>query len=137
LNTKPEELYPHNVAAHSSDSQSPTPPPSRLRWIFFGADGLRVGWGILTFIIPYLALEFAVGTIYTKLYPPTNEPVAFRLRDMIIAEPTMFLIIFLVTWVLSKIERRPISVYGLAAAAGSRTSSPALPGESHLSRSSC
>lgn len=113
MNTKREDLYPHNDAAHSSDNQSPAPPPSRLRWIFFGADGLRVGWGLLMFIVPFLALEFAVGTVVNKLYPPTPGPMVFRLRDMIIAEPLMFLIVLLITWVVSKIERRPISVYGL------------------------
>lgn len=113
MNTSPEHLYPHNDSAHSSDSQSPTPPPSRLRWIFFGADGLRVGWGLLLFTVPFLALESAVGTVVNKLYPSTTGPMVFRLRDMIIAEPLMFLTILLITWVISKIERRPISVYGL------------------------
>jgi uncharacterized protein len=113
LNTKPKDPYLRDRAALPSDNQLPATPPSKLRWIFFGADGLRVGWGLLLFIVPFLALEFAVGTVVNKLYPPTTGPMVFRLRDMIIAEPLMFLTILLITWVISKIERRPITVYGL------------------------
>lgn len=101
MNTKPEDPDLHDQAGHQSDGQSPTPPTSRLHWIFFGADGLRAGWGLLLFIVPFLALEFAVGAVYNKLYPPTHDPVVLRLRDVIIAEPLMFLTILLITWVIA------------------------------------
>ncbi len=103
----------------------PTPPaelilgsqPSTLRKIFFGKDGLRAGWGLLIFIALFAALVFCANRISHKFFPSSAQspkpgaeisPVA-----ACIAEGIPFLIILFVTWIMSKIERRPNSVYGL------------------------
>jgi membrane protease YdiL (CAAX protease family) len=82
-----------------------------------GKDGLRAGWGMLIFILLFAALAFSANRISHKFFPssaqgpqPGSEvsPVA-----ACIGEGIPFLIILLVTWIMSKIERRPNSVYGL------------------------
>jgi membrane protease YdiL (CAAX protease family) len=104
---------------------APTPPaelisgsqPSAFRKIFVGKDGLRAGWGLLIFIALFAALAFSANRISHKFFPssaqgpqPGSEisPVA-----ACIGEGIPFLIILFVTWIMSKIERRPNSVYGL------------------------
>ncbi|MGB6736431.1 MAG: CPBP family intramembrane glutamic endopeptidase [Candidatus Sulfotelmatobacter sp.] len=82
----------------------PIPPtqPSALRKIFIGKDGLRAGWSLLIFIPLFFAgVIFWTSVGSHKLLPP---PV---LRCI------PFLVTLLVTWIMSKIERRPNSVYGL------------------------
>lgn len=96
-----------------------TPPPSTLRHIFFGADGLRAGWSLCLFLALFAAL--LSGATYlghlTHLLPPRPargapaQPLSPRI--MLFAELIPFLLTVLVTWVMSKIEHRPASVYGL------------------------
>lgn len=105
----------------------PDPPapagPSKLRQVFIGPDGLRPGWGLAIFI----ALTFgviqglAVAASHLHLLPKdaaaeTNVSPAFAF----FSEAVPFLAILLVTWIMSKIERRPHASYGL----GSRRALP-------------
>ena len=96
----------------------PTPPPelSAFHKIFIGKDGLRAGWSLLIFIALLTALLFSVTTNGHKfhLIPPRKDagsaitftPIA------ILGEALPFLALLLVSWIMSKIERRPNSVYG-------------------------
>jgi membrane protease YdiL (CAAX protease family) len=94
------------------------PPPSALRKIFIGKDGLRAGWSLLIFIALLAAILFCVGAIAHKFFPPpprsanaaSEAPVSLR---GFLGEAIPFLVVLLVTWIMSKIERRPNSVYGL------------------------
>src|SRR5271165_4228211 len=97
----------------------PTPPPqpSALHWIFLGKDGPRAGWSLLIFIALLTALLFCVTTIGHKFHltPPRREAgsaIAFTAISTL-GEAVPFLVLLLVTWIMSKIERRPNSVYGL------------------------
>jgi membrane protease YdiL (CAAX protease family) len=97
----------------------PVPPaqPSAPRKIFVGKDGLRAGWSLLIFLLIFAALAFSVNVIGRKIYPtsphsanPQSEiPIGFGF----INESIPLLMTLLVTWIMSKIERRPNSVYGL------------------------
>ena len=94
------------------------PPPSALRKIFIGQDGLRAGWSLLIFIVLLAAIGYGVNAIAYKLYPsaPKTEKAMSEAmgtpRFMLVGESIQFLIVLLVTWIMSKIERRPNSVYG-------------------------
>ena len=95
----------------------PTEPaqPSTLHKIFIGKDGLRAGWSLLIFIAIFAALAFCANRIGHKLHPPppkTDAPTEISPSFGYIAELIPFLITVLVTWIMSKIERRPNSVYG-------------------------
>jgi len=88
--------------------------PSTLRKIFIGEDGLRAGWSLLIFLAIVAAIGFCANRIAHKLHAPDPKPGA-EMSPLfgIIAEAIPFIIVVLVSWIMSKIERRPISVYGL------------------------
>ena len=95
---------------------SPSAQPSALRKVFIGKDGLRAGWSLLIFIAIVAVMAFAVNRIAHKLYPPSPKGPTLGAEIapsfIFIAELVPFLIVFLVTWIMSKIEHRPNSVYG-------------------------
>ena len=97
----------------------PVPPtqPSAWRTIFIGRDGLRAGWSLLIFILIFAALAFGVNVVAHKLHPiaPGAQKVRpeISIRAGFLNESIPLLMTLLVTWIMSKIERRPISVYGL------------------------
>jgi len=94
---------------------APSQPPV-LQKIFIGKDGLRAGWSILIFIAMFAAIMFATHFIALKIHhPPANTAKISEgsPKFVIINESVVFLAVLLVTWIMSKIERRPNSVYGL------------------------
>jgi membrane protease YdiL (CAAX protease family) len=93
-------------------------PPSGLHKVFIGKDGLRAGWSLLIFIALFAAFIACANVIGHKLHPPapktakTTSEIALA-PHLFIGEAIAFLVIFLVAWIMSKIEQRPNSVYGL------------------------
>ena len=112
MNT-PEALYSHNDTAQPPGEQRPTPPPSALRRVFFGADGLRAGWSLLIFIAIAFGLGFCMNVIVRKLSGAPKPGTEISPLLGIVGEGGSFLLIFFVAWIMSKIERRPNSSYGL------------------------
>jgi membrane protease YdiL (CAAX protease family) len=85
--------------------------------IFFGGEGLRAGWGILLFVVLCFGLYYAINRLHVlPAQPPATPgqpspelpPVA-----SILGEGVMLALVSLATLLLSRIERRPIGVYGL------------------------
>jgi membrane protease YdiL (CAAX protease family) len=119
LNAQTEDQALHNNAALASNHQNPPPQSSTLRQIFIGKDGLRAGWSLLIFIALFATLMAAAGAVGHKLHPPAPKTTAtvadksISLRTTFLDESVPFLGILLVTWIMSRIERRPNAVYGL------------------------
>ncbi|MGA7402513.1 MAG: CPBP family intramembrane glutamic endopeptidase [Candidatus Sulfotelmatobacter sp.] len=96
----------------------PPPQPSTLRKVFVGQDGIRAGWSLLIFFALFACIALSANRIIHRLHPnfaKTPEAIAEAMgtpRFMLIGEAIQFLLVFLVTWIMSKIERRPNSVYG-------------------------
>jgi uncharacterized protein len=118
----PDEPIPPTVsvaAAESIPSTAPaaSPQPSTLRQIFIGKDGLRAGWSLLIFIALMVALGFCANRIAHKIYPSAPKGVTpgteVSPSFLVLGEALPFFLVLLVTWIMSKIERRPNSVYGL------------------------
>jgi uncharacterized protein len=88
--------------------------PSAVRKIFTGKEGLRAGWSLLIFIAIFAAIAFCVRIVGHKLHPgpPPNPSEEISPAVGYIAESLNFGLTLLVTWIMSKIERRPIAVYG-------------------------
>ena len=110
----PDTLQP--LATESALDPAAPPRPPLLRRIFIGADGLRAGWSLLIFAIIFGALMFCAHEITIKIHPPTHKgqpqgPIGIQFA--LLNELIPFLIVLLVSWIMSKIERRPNSVYGL------------------------
>ena len=95
-------------------NQAP-PPASRIHNIFIGRDGLRAGWSLLIAITLFSIFFPALNALVhkTHLIAPhalENEPTP---TPVFLSETLALLVTCLVTWIMSKIEHRPISVYGL------------------------
>jgi membrane protease YdiL (CAAX protease family) len=94
------------------------PPPPVLRKIFLGQDGLRAGWSLLIFLALLAAILFCANFIGHKIHPPAPR-TANSAGQMVltphafIGDAIAFFAVLLVTWIMSKIERRPNSAYGL------------------------
>ena len=118
MNTETDDLPPYHDATLTPTEPIPPTQPSALRKIFIGKDGLRAGWSLLIFIAIFAAIALCVNVIGHKLYPPaaktaqTASDISVTPRSLFISESIGFLVTLLATWIMSKIERRPNSVYG-------------------------
>lgn len=100
-----------------SPEPAPSAQPSALRKIFMGNDGLRAGWSLLIFVALVAALAFCANRIAHAIDPsaPSGPLPGTEIRPtlLLINELVPFVIVLFVAWIMSKIERRPNSVYGL------------------------
>jgi membrane protease YdiL (CAAX protease family) len=114
LSNESEDQPAHHDPTLTPIQPLPLAPPSTLRKIFVGEDGLRAGWSLLIFISMIAALAFCANRIGHKLHAPEPKPGA-EMSPLfgIIVEAVPFVLVVFVTWVMSRIERRPVSVYGL------------------------
>jgi membrane protease YdiL (CAAX protease family) len=116
-NAETDDQPRHHDATLTVTEPAPAQQPSTLHNIFIGKDGLRAGWSLLIFVALFAAIMYCANRIGHKLYPPSPkeaDPAAAvsPLRG-IIPEFITLLVVLLVSWIMSKIERRPNSVYGL------------------------
>jgi membrane protease YdiL (CAAX protease family) len=116
--TAPAELV---ADSHTEDRPAPVGPPrpsSSIRTIFLGAEGLRAGWGILLFLVLFVALAAGSVFLMSKFVPRTHTTQSattlMKPRSALLNEGIPFLCVALSTWIMGKIERRPTSVYGFA-----------------------
>jgi membrane protease YdiL (CAAX protease family) len=97
-------------------------PPSLLRHVFLGPDGLRPGWGILLFVVLFygLAQVSFYAAVHTHLLPH-HQPTTSGAKEAIKPQPARFMLVvealmafstLAATWVMGKIERRPFGSYG-------------------------
>jgi membrane protease YdiL (CAAX protease family) len=84
---------------------------------FFGDDGLRAGWGILLYLSLLIGLFFTAHLITSAFAPASARQTAVPLEhsphSIIVAETTAFLVVALASWIMSRIEHRPLGSYGL------------------------
>jgi uncharacterized protein len=101
----------------SSPPQLVVPVPSTLHRVFIGTDGLRAGWSLIIFIALMATAFKGVGVItkLAHLVPPKPPGAGTEITPvfLFLAESIPFFITLLVTWIMSKIEKRPSSSYGL------------------------
>jgi membrane protease YdiL (CAAX protease family) len=98
-----------------------TPEPPTLRRLFFGDDGLRAGWSFLLFIILLVAAFTLLFTTLRHFHhlpkPPANAAsLPMTARATTVMDGVQFLVFALVAGIMSLIERRPWSRYGIVAA---------------------
>jgi len=81
-----------------------------VRGLFVGAEGIRAGWGIVFFVVMIAACLVASHALFPKLYdvPRIITPVPELLRNSL-----GVLVVLGATWIMSKVERRRIGLYGL------------------------
>ncbi len=95
----------------------PSAQPSVVGKIFIGKDGLRAGWSLLIFIallaVVLIAANFAAHKIHPRNPSAAKNTSEISLKAGFIMESIPLAVVLLVTWIMSKIERRPNSIYGL------------------------
>jgi len=97
------------------DPDHPISPQSKPSPIFFGRDGLRAGWGLLIALALIIGCFRLMAAIIraSHLVPPHAMEHAPGPLPVFLSEGSAFLVAALVTWIMSQIEHRPVSVYGL------------------------
>lgn len=82
---------------------------------FFGPQGLRAGWSFLVALAIFMFLVWALSAALhaTRLVGPHEMQHTPGPLPVFLSEFAVFLAIAITTAVMAKIERRPITVYGL------------------------
>jgi len=100
---------------------TPPPTPSTLHYILFGPEGLRAGWGIILFVAIYGAMERCLVPVrHALLHAPPIHGGLLSFRQVLSLESGGIVALIVAMWLLSRIERRPATAYGLAPAHGAR-----------------
>jgi membrane protease YdiL (CAAX protease family) len=87
-----------------------------LKQIFYNDRGLRAGWRLLIYVGMILALGLGARLITRRAASGArNAPSSDFARAILqaIGELILFLVLLFLAWIMSKIERRKVGVYGL------------------------
>jgi hypothetical protein len=84
------------------------PSSERFRRIFWNASGLRSGWRFLIYLVLFVALLLSLGTAMNHFVKPGSGILADGLFELMGLVSTI-----VAAWVMSRIEKRPMSTYGL------------------------
>jgi hypothetical protein len=103
-------------------SDSPAPRSFTLRDVFVGPDGLRAGWSLLLYLSLLYSLVVILSPLARRLMPHAAPPAQQHTAqtapepippaDAIFGEGFQLAIVVFATWTMSRLEHRPISVYG-------------------------
>jgi len=110
-----DETLPGPPETSDASPQPIAPPPSPLKKIFIGRDGIRAGWGILIFVAAFVVLLIGLHAfshhVLHHVPPPKDAPRS--LHAILISEILSVVFTAIATWLMSRIEKRPFSAYGL------------------------
>jgi membrane protease YdiL (CAAX protease family) len=105
-------------AAPMRPAHAPAQPPSIIRTIFLGPNGIRAGWRLLLFILFFLGIGRAVNFGLHHVpgfaeWAKTQSGGTITAAFQIVTEGLTLFALFLVVWIMSKIEKRSFTDYGL------------------------
>ncbi len=95
--------------------------PSAMRYLFFGPNGLRPGWGLLMFVILFAVLTTTAGIVQHKLdrspvktsqQLKAGAVVPQKLASLLVGDGGVFAVLVLASWIMSRVERRSIGRFG-------------------------
>jgi membrane protease YdiL (CAAX protease family) len=105
---------------HHKENMEPEPSSrtssNKLSYVFYNDRGLRAGWRLLIYFGMIFILVFGAGLIARRLGSGAKSaPPSDFARTILqaISELVLFLVLLFLAWVMSKIERRKVGVYGL------------------------
>lgn len=87
-----------------------------LKQIFYNDRGLRAGWRLLIYVGMILALGLGARLITRRAASGTRVAPSSEFAHAIlqaIAELILFVVLLFFAWIMSRIERRNVGVYGL------------------------
>ena len=101
----------------STPSPQAAPEPHLFHRIFLGDEGLRAGWGILLFVLLCFGSNYTTSMLHLFPSQPHTSPAQPSPEmppvSSIVSEGVVLVLVSLATLILSRIERRPVGVYGL------------------------
>ena len=95
--------------------------PAAWRFVLFGRDGLRPGWGLLLFFAILVGLSAVMNFGIRKAFPQTvRTPQQIKAMAAEPASPARMLgtegaslaLVAIATWIMSRVERRRLGAYG-------------------------
>jgi uncharacterized protein len=107
---------PEILPAPDDAPASPVRPPFSIGDVFVGSEGLRAGWSLLLYVALLAAVLMGSGFLLHGLQShlvPTNTALTLP-RSVFFGEGLQLFAVVVATWIMSKIEQRPVSVFGLA-----------------------
>ena len=113
---QPGETYTPEQPRASSSPDVPLPPRiDRLRWVFWGPNGLRASWRLLIFVAIVFGLRFGLRAILHLFHParPHSAISDFTAKTVLIQESLAFLCVLLATLIMGSFEKRSLGDYGL------------------------
>jgi hypothetical protein len=99
------------------DTPEPQPAASSrfgLHEIFVGADGLHAGWGLLLFVVFWEAFKALLYPLVLSLLTAPRDPHSMHAGRVIPLEGAGVACVLAATWVLSRVEGRTVTDYGLS-----------------------
>ena len=126
----PEEHRPSTTPADpllDLTRSTPPPAPSPGNSLFFGPDGLRAGWSLVVFFllvgilslptIPIFRHQLAhqAAAAHTTGAP---HPATIQAPQTLTQDGLLFAVLLLASFLISRIERRPLSAYGIGRTPG-------------------
>ena len=100
------------LQTESSPLVIPPPPKRGVHWVFVGPDGLRAGWGVLLFVLLFVAFGFLTAQVLRHFLHPDRHTAVLPLRLAFISEGAQMIPLLLATAIMALIERRPLLAYG-------------------------
>jgi len=99
---------------HQSSIPVPPAPAKRgLRWVFLGEDGIRAGWSVILFIAIFAVLEvIAALPIFPFIHFHVERGAPQPAYVAMVQEGVQAALVLLATWIMSRIEKRPMGEYG-------------------------
>lgn len=95
-----------------TDTALDAPRRNTVSYIFKGPDGLRAGWSIALFLL-FVALLVTLVFFIHPPHAPKGPPKPQEVTPTIIGEAVSFGVVALSAFLVSLIEHRPFSAYGL------------------------
>ena len=92
-----------------------------IRRIFIGADGLRAGWSLILFYALIVFLQNFVLAIFKDLQRLNPDELRHIVRypgDLLVTEGIPFAVVAFVSFLMSRVEHRALSSYGIGLTRG-------------------
>jgi membrane protease YdiL (CAAX protease family) len=84
-----------------------------LRLIFFNERGLRAGWRLVIFVAIFFCLALPVAIPLQSISRKQAASGALLPGLQIVGDGLTFVILLIACWIMSRIEKRPMAMYGL------------------------
>jgi membrane protease YdiL (CAAX protease family) len=97
-----------------SDAEIQPEHPHRSHSLFLGPAGLRPGWGLLLFAALFFGLLKILAALVHTLHRRAGRSHEQSLTAVLLGDGVPFVAVLLATWIMSRIERRPLSAYGFS-----------------------